>query len=154
MVIGISSQHSAARCAGNNPLIACKRANRLAGTLGTNGPEWASWTSERTAYLGAVLQKMLRGYTEAAVSVTSTLVTFVSRFALQVGSTFTALKAVCIENSSGCTLRFLMDLATCCETGSCALVDAQVRPYGRWAHSKEQPENFQFSVTYGLKISQ
>ena len=30
------------------------------------------------------MQKMLRGYTEAAVTVTSALVTFVSRFALQV----------------------------------------------------------------------
>jgi hypothetical protein len=30
-----------------------------------------------------VLQKMLRGYTEAAVSFTSSLVTFVSRFAVQ-----------------------------------------------------------------------
>ena len=56
----------------------------LAGTLGSNGPQWQEWTSERTAYLGTVLQKMLRGYTEAAVSVTSALVTFVSRFALQV----------------------------------------------------------------------
>ncbi len=36
------------------------------------------------AYLGLVLQKMLRGYTEAAVSFTSSLVTFVSRFAVQV----------------------------------------------------------------------
>lgn len=58
----------------------------LAGTIGTSGAQWQSWTAERTAYLGLVLQKMLRGYTEAAVSVTSSLVTFVSRFALQVGS--------------------------------------------------------------------
>ncbi|CAL5219585.1 g1445 [Coccomyxa viridis] len=59
--------------------------DELTGTLGSNGPQWQEWTSERTAYLGTVLQKMLRGYTEAAVSVTSALVTFVSRFALQVG---------------------------------------------------------------------
>ena len=59
-----------------------------AGTLGTNGPQWQDWTPERTAYLGTVLQNMLRGYTEAAVTVTSALVTFVSRFALQVSLNF------------------------------------------------------------------
>ncbi|EIE20668.1 hypothetical protein COCSUDRAFT_48360 [Coccomyxa subellipsoidea C-169] len=42
--------------------------------IGTNGAQWHSWTAERTAYLGLVLQKMLRGYTEAAVSFTSSLV--------------------------------------------------------------------------------
>ena len=57
----------------------------FAGALGTDGAQWQSWTAERTAYLGLVLQKMLRGYTEAAVSITSSLVTVVSRFALQVG---------------------------------------------------------------------
>ena len=56
---------------------------KCAGALGTNGAQWHSWTAERTAYLGLVLQKMLRGYTEAAVSFTSSLVTFVSRFAVQ-----------------------------------------------------------------------
>ena len=55
-----------------------------AGAIGTNGAQWQSWNAERTAYLGLVLQKMLRGYTEAAVSITSSLVTVVSRFALQV----------------------------------------------------------------------
>lgn len=43
-----------------------------------------AWTTERTAQLGAVLQKMLRGCTEGAVSVTTGLVTSTSRFALQV----------------------------------------------------------------------
>ncbi|CAL8468128.1 g7667 [Coccomyxa elongata] len=59
--------------------------DELTGAIGTNGAQWHSWTAERTAYLGLVLQKMLRGYTEAAVSFTSSLVTFVSRFAVQVG---------------------------------------------------------------------
>ena len=46
--------------------------------------QWpAPWTSERTAYLGSVLQTMLRGYTEAAVSFTTALVKFISRFAVQ-----------------------------------------------------------------------
>ena len=53
--------------------------------IGTEGAQWQSWTAERTAYLGLVLGKMLRGSTEAAVSITSSLVTVVSRFALQVG---------------------------------------------------------------------
>ncbi|KAL3142462.1 hypothetical protein ABBQ38_002790 [Trebouxia sp. C0009 RCD-2024] len=44
-----------------------------------------AWTQDRTLYLGHVLQKMLRGYTDAAVSVTSNLLTIVSRFAVQVG---------------------------------------------------------------------
>ena len=43
-----------------------------------------AWTQERTAYLGTVLSKMLRGYTDAAVSFTSTLLSFISRFAIQV----------------------------------------------------------------------
>ena len=42
-----------------------------------------AWTTGRTAALGAVLQKMLRGCTEGAVSVTTGLVTSISRFALQ-----------------------------------------------------------------------
>ncbi|DBB10731.1 TPA: hypothetical protein ACH3X3_007221 [Trebouxia sp. C0006] len=44
-----------------------------------------AWTHDRTLYLGHVLQKMLRGYTDAAVSITSNLVTIISRFAVQVG---------------------------------------------------------------------
>ncbi len=43
-----------------------------------------AWTHDRTLYLGHVLQKMLRGYTDAAVSITSNLVTIISRFAVQV----------------------------------------------------------------------
>jgi hypothetical protein len=46
---------------------------------------FAAWTPDRTAYLGAVLQRMLRSYTETAITVTSALVSSVSRFALQVG---------------------------------------------------------------------
>ena len=42
-----------------------------------------AWSLERTSYLGTVLQKMMRGYTEAAVSFTTGLLTFISRFALQ-----------------------------------------------------------------------
>ena len=42
------------------------------------------WTHDRTLYLGHVMQKMLRGYTDAAVSITSNLLTIVSRFAVQV----------------------------------------------------------------------
>lgn len=45
-----------------------------------------AWTHDRTLYLGHVLQKMLRGYTDAAVSITSNLVTIISRFAVQVGA--------------------------------------------------------------------
>jgi len=45
-----------------------------------------AWTHDRTLYLGHVLQKMLRGYTDAAVSITSNLVTIISRFAVQVGT--------------------------------------------------------------------
>lgn len=43
-----------------------------------------AWTVERTTYLGTVLQNMLRRYTDAAVSFTTALLTFISRFALQV----------------------------------------------------------------------
>jgi len=46
---------------------------------------FAAWTPDRTAYLGAVLQRMLRSYTETAITVTSALVSSVSRFAVQVG---------------------------------------------------------------------
>ena len=46
---------------------------------------FAAWTPDRTAYLGTVLQRMLRSYTETAITVTSALVSSVSRFALQVG---------------------------------------------------------------------
>ena len=42
-----------------------------------------AWTSQRTAHLGGVLQQMLRGYTEGAISVTTGLVTSISRFVLQ-----------------------------------------------------------------------
>ena len=66
-------------------LTARGRTPSCAGAIGTSGAQWQSWTAERTTYLGLVLQKMLRGYTEAAVSITSSLVTVVSRFALQVG---------------------------------------------------------------------
>ncbi|KAK9826469.1 hypothetical protein WJX81_002640 [Elliptochloris bilobata] len=59
----------------------------LAGALSAaGGSQWQTpWTSERTAYLGTVLQTMLRGYTEAAVGFTTALVKFISRFAVQVG---------------------------------------------------------------------
>ena len=43
-----------------------------------------AWTTERTASLGAVLQSLLHGYTEGAITVTTNLVTLISRFALQV----------------------------------------------------------------------
>ncbi len=42
------------------------------------------WTTERTAALGGVLQSALHGYTEGAISVTTGLVTLISRFVLQV----------------------------------------------------------------------
>lgn len=48
------------------------------------GVAWAAWTPDRAAYLGTVLQRLLRGYTDTAVSVTSALVSSVSRFAVQV----------------------------------------------------------------------
>lgn len=48
------------------------------------GVTWARWTPDRAAYLGTVLQRLLRGYTDTAVSVTSALVSSVSRFAVQV----------------------------------------------------------------------
>jgi len=38
----------------------------------------------RTAYLGSALQKVLRQYTNAAASLTSEILSFVSRFAIQV----------------------------------------------------------------------
>ena len=47
-----------------------------------------AWSLERTSYLGTVLQKMMRGYTEAAVSYTTGLLTFISRFALQASPRF------------------------------------------------------------------
>lgn len=39
----------------------------------------------RTAYLGSALQKVLRQYTNAAAILTSEILSFVSRFAIQVG---------------------------------------------------------------------
>ncbi len=42
------------------------------------------WTTERTAALGGVLQSALHGYTEGAITVTTGLVTLISRFVLQV----------------------------------------------------------------------
>ena len=42
------------------------------------------WTTERTAALGGVLQNLLHGYTEGAITVTTNLVTLISRFVLQV----------------------------------------------------------------------
>ncbi len=44
------------------------------------------WTAARTAALGAVLQKLLRGYTDIAISVTSGLITSITRFAVQAPS--------------------------------------------------------------------
>ena len=43
-----------------------------------------AWTTERTAALGGVLQNALHGYTEGAITVTTNLVTLISRFVLQV----------------------------------------------------------------------
>lgn len=54
----------------------------------------AVWTSARTADLGAVLQKLLRGYTDTAISVTSSLITSITRFAVQASThirTFTCI---------------------------------------------------------------
>ena len=42
------------------------------------------WTAERTQYLGAIIQTMLRSYTDTAVNLTTGLLAFISRFALQV----------------------------------------------------------------------
>ena len=64
--------------------------------------QWqAPWTSERTAYLGTVLQTMLRGYTEAAVGFTTALVKFISRFAVQArrASGCHALCSVCYASA-------------------------------------------------------
>lgn len=47
------------------------------------GAVWQAWSLDRSAYLGTVLQKMMRGYTDAAVSFTTGLLTFISRFAVQ-----------------------------------------------------------------------
>ena len=44
------------------------------------------WTTERTQYLGLVLQRMLRSYTDSAVNLTTNLLSFISRFAVQVCS--------------------------------------------------------------------
>ena len=43
-----------------------------------------AWTTDRTAALGAVLQNLLHGYTEGAITLTTNLVTLISRFVLQV----------------------------------------------------------------------
>ena len=51
----------------------------------TWGLLWQAWTQERTAYLGVVLSKMLQGYTNAAVTLTSGLISAISHFAVQVG---------------------------------------------------------------------
>ena len=45
-----------------------------------------AWTNARTMYLGNVLSKMLRGYTDAAISLTSGLLTAFSKFAVQVSA--------------------------------------------------------------------
>ncbi len=42
------------------------------------------WTAQRTAALGSVLQNLLRGYTDTAISLTSNLITSTTRFAVQV----------------------------------------------------------------------
>lgn len=42
------------------------------------------WTPERVSYLGEVLQKDLKQYTEAAVGLTTGLITLISRFVVQV----------------------------------------------------------------------
>lgn len=39
----------------------------------------------RTAYLGSAIQKVLRQYTNAAASLTTDILSFISRFAIQVG---------------------------------------------------------------------
>lgn len=44
-----------------------------------------AWTAERTQYLGMVLQRMLRSYTDSAVNLTTNLLSFISRFAVQAG---------------------------------------------------------------------
>lgn len=43
-----------------------------------------AWTPERTQYLGTVLQRMLRSYTDSAVNLTTNLLAVISRFAVQV----------------------------------------------------------------------
>ncbi|KAK9803415.1 hypothetical protein WJX72_009498 [[Myrmecia] bisecta] len=65
-------------------LLLVASGDELSSAIGSS-TEAHVWTIERTQYLGTVMQKMLRGYTEAAVSVTSGLVSFISRFAIQVG---------------------------------------------------------------------
>ena len=42
------------------------------------------WTAERTQYLGNAIQSMLRSYTDTAVNLTTGLLGFISRFAIQV----------------------------------------------------------------------
>ncbi|KAK9803350.1 hypothetical protein WJX73_007055 [Symbiochloris irregularis] len=44
-----------------------------------------AWTPERTQYLGTVLHRMLRSYTDSAVNLTTNLLAVISRFAVQVG---------------------------------------------------------------------
>lgn len=45
----------------------------------------SAWTTARTASLGAILQKLLRGYIDTAIKITSSLITSITRFAVQVG---------------------------------------------------------------------
>jgi hypothetical protein len=51
------------------------------GILSVGGDQW---DAERTQHLADVLQKLLRSYTDAAVNFTSGLLTFISKFAVQV----------------------------------------------------------------------
>lgn len=57
-------------------------------------------TEARTAYLGAALQKVLRQYTNAAAMFTTEILSFISRFAIQVRSLkmlcFFLILAVCL----------------------------------------------------------
>ena len=62
---------------------------------------------ERTTYLGTVLQNMLRGYTDAAVSFTTGLLTFISRFALQVLLAVASTdRMIALESSQRCKAPF------------------------------------------------
>lgn len=62
------------------------------------------WTAERTQYLGTIIQRMLRSYTDTAVNLTTGLLAFISRFALQASSPSRQDAALQLWSSSICVL--------------------------------------------------
>ena len=81
--------------------------SRLQAPDTTLTPEGLTWTAERLTHLGTAIYKLIQGYTDKAIVVTSELLSWVTHFTLQVRLSLIADSFLC-ETLLSCKLEWLL----------------------------------------------